>query len=147
LESTKHNINLLKAQSEGLAGHTMSCPFCKLDSSRVILENEHAVVVYDGYPVSPGHSLIIPKRHISSFFETDPEERSALLQLLDDMRMAILRERKPDGFNVGINDGEVAGQTVLHLHIHLIPRYLGDMPDPRGGIRWLFPDKAIYWQA
>lgn len=124
----------------------MVCPFCKLDSSRFILENEHAVVVHDGYPVSPGHSLIIPKRHISSFFETNPEERSGLLQLLDDMRMVMLRERKADGFNVGINDGEVAGQTVLHLHIHLIPRYFGDMPDPRGGIRWIFPDKAIYWQ-
>lgn len=123
----------------------MTCPFCNLDSSRFVLENDQAVVIYDGYPVSPSHSLIIPKRHIGSFFSVTPAEQAALLQLLDEMRHLLVRERNPDGFNIGINDGEAAGQTVGHLHIHLIPRYRGDQPDPRGGVRWLFPDKAVYW--
>ncbi|WP_436037681.1 HIT family protein [Variovorax paradoxus] len=99
----------------------------------------------DGFPVSPGHSLVIPKRHIGSFFETSPQERAALLELLDQAQAAAATEFHPDGFNIGINDGAAAGQTVPHLHIHLIPRYLDDQSDPRGGVRWVIPDKADYW--
>jgi len=122
-----------------------ACPFCSPDITRIILANTHAIAIYDGYPVSPGHSLIIPKRHIASFFEAAREEQIALLDLLAEMQEILVKERNPDGFNIGINVGEAAGQTVMHLHIHLIPRYAGDQPDPRGGVRWIFPDKAAYW--
>jgi len=121
------------------------CLFCNLDNTRIILKNAHALAIYDGYPVSSGHTLIIPKRHIASFFELSREEQSAMLALLAEMRQLLQTERNPDGFNIGINDGAAAGQTVMHLHIHLIPRYTGDQPDPRGGVRWIFPDKADYW--
>jgi len=121
------------------------CPFCTLDESGIIASNAHALAVYDGFPVSPGHVLIIPKRHIASFFEATGDEQLALLELLNGIRQLVQTERTPDGFNIGINDGAAAGQTVMHLHIHLIPRYAGDQPDPRGGVRWIFPDKAAYW--
>jgi diadenosine tetraphosphate (Ap4A) HIT family hydrolase len=123
----------------------MQCSFCTLDSSRIIASNDHAVAIRDGFPVSKGHTLIIPKRHIASLFEATVEEQAALLELLGQARQQLQDELKPDGFNIGINDGTAAGQTVMHLHIHLIPRYAGDQPDPRGGVRWIFPDKAAYW--
>ena len=122
-----------------------ACPFCNLGDSRIILSNGHAMAIYDGFPVSPGHTLVIPKRHIASFFEATKEEQGAMLDLLSDMRQRLQAEHNPGGFNIGINDGAAAGQTVMHLHIHLIPRYAGDQPDPRGGVRWIFPDKAAYW--
>lgn len=123
-----------------------ACPFCNLDNSRIIQANTHAIAIFDGYPVSPGHCLIIPKRHLASFFEATREEQTAILDLLTEMHAFLQKEHNPDGFNIGINDGSAAGQTVMHLHIHLIPRYAGDMPDPRGGVRWIFPDKAVYWE-
>lgn len=122
------------------------CPFCNLDKTRIIIANDHAIAFHDGFPVTPGHSLIVPKRHIASFFEATREERAAMLNLLAEMRQLLLEERKPDGFNIGINDGTAAGQTVIHLHIHLIPRYAGDTADPRGGVRWIMPEKAPYWK-
>jgi diadenosine tetraphosphate (Ap4A) HIT family hydrolase len=121
------------------------CPFCNLDSSQIILSNTYAVVINDGFPISPGHSLIIPKRHIQSFFEATNEEHAAFLELLVKARELLHQKYKPDAFNIGINDGFAAGQTIMHLHIHLIPRYKGDMPDPRGGVRLIFPEKADYW--
>ena len=123
-----------------------SCPFCTLDQSSIVLVNDHAVAIYDVFPVTLGHSLIIPKRHIESFFEATKDEQAAMLELLDEMRWILLKELAPDGFNIGINDGPAAGQTVMHLHIHLIPRYNGDIDDPRGGVRWIMPDKAPYWK-
>jgi diadenosine tetraphosphate (Ap4A) HIT family hydrolase len=125
--------------------YQFSCPFCNPHNSRTILTNAHAMAIHDGFPVTPGHSLIVPNRHISSFFDASREELTAMLDLLAEMRQLLLKERNPDGFNIGINDGAAGGQTVMHLHIHLIPRYAGDMPDPRGGVRWIFPDKAVYW--
>ena len=122
----------------------MACIFCTA-ALTIIAENEFAIAVADGFPVSPGHTLIIPKRHIASLFEATEEERTALFDLLYAMRSRLQAELKPNGFNIGINDGAAAGQTVMHLHIHLIPRYTGDAPDPRGGVRWIFPDKAAYW--
>jgi diadenosine tetraphosphate (Ap4A) HIT family hydrolase len=89
--------------------------------------------------------LVIPKRHVRSFFELTTEERAAMFSLLDEAKSAVAREFEPDGFNIGINDGPAAGQTVPHLHIHLIPRYKGDLADPRGGVRWVIPSKADYW--
>ena len=124
-----------------------SCPFCTLPPERIVAENEHALWIYDGFPVSPGHSLIIPKRHVGSFFEVTNEERLAMLELLDKAKATVALEHSPDAFNIGINDGAAAGQTVPHLHMHLIPRYTGDVADARGGVRWLIPDKADYWSG
>ena len=122
-----------------------SCPFCSLPESRLVSTSKHGLVVRDAYPVSPGHALVIPRRHTGSFFDLTPEERTDLLDLLDEAKRAIDAKFAPQAYNIGINDGPAAGQTVPHLHIHLIPRYDGDRPDPRGGVRWLFPDKADYW--
>jgi diadenosine tetraphosphate (Ap4A) HIT family hydrolase len=121
------------------------CPFCSLPASRIAGQNDHGVWIRDGFPISPGHSLIIPRRHVASFFDITVQERMALLEILDQAKAQIREEFRPDGYNIGINDGAAAGQTVAHLHIHLIPRYRGDVPDPRGGVRWLFPLKADYW--
>ena len=121
------------------------CAFCTLPSARVIDENATAIVIRDGYPVSSGHTLLIPKRHTGSFFDLSEQERSDLFSLLDRAKLALDEEFQPQGFNIGINDGAAAGQTVPHLHVHLIPRFEGDLPDPRGGVRWVIPDKAKYW--
>ena len=122
------------------------CPFCQIDTSRILLANGIAVAIGDGYPVSPGHSLIIPRRHIASIFEATAAEQAALWEMVVKTRELLQAERQPDGFNIGINDGKAAGQTVMHLHIHLIPRYAGDITDPRGGVRWVRPEKAPYWK-
>jgi len=124
---------------------TPPCPFCSLPADRPILANDYAVAIRDGFPVSPGHTLIIPRRHVGSFFEVSDEERADLVRLLAQVRDGLEREFRPAGYNIGINDGAAAGQTVPHLHIHLIPRYAGDRDDPRGGVRWVLPDKAAYW--
>ena len=123
-----------------------SCPFCAIPRDQVLIEHPLALAKRDGYPVSKGHKLIIPRRHVASFFETTEEERQAMLKLLDEMKARLDREHKPDGYNIGINNGPAAGQTVMHLHMHLIPRYAGDTADARGGVRWIFPDKAAYWK-
>ena len=116
-----------------------------LPPARIVKENDLAVLIRDAYPVSPGHSLVIPKRHIGSWFEATPEEVSAMLELLEDGKTMLDASHHPDGYNIDINDGPAAGQTVPHLHMHLIPRFTGDVPDPRGGVRWVIADKAKYW--
>ena len=121
------------------------CPFCALPASRILGGDELALIASDGFPVSPGHVLIIPRRHVGSFFETTAAERASLLQLLEEAKAIIDAGFHPDACNIGINDGSAAGQTVAHLHINLIPRYAGDSPDPRGGVRWVLPGKAKYW--
>ncbi len=121
------------------------CPFCSSLDSRVFLENDLSLAILDGFPISEGHSLIIPKRHVSSIFQIEKKELLSLFNLLADAKNKLTEQFNPDGFNIGINDNEAAGQTINHLHIHLIPRYIGDQADPRGGIRWIFPDKAKYW--
>lgn len=121
------------------------CPFCSLPDDRVVAANASGIVIRDAYPVSPGHTLIISRRHVGSLFDLTPSERVDVLALLDRARADLEPSCHPDGYNIGINDGPAAGQTVPHLHIHLIPRYRGDQADPRGGVRWLFPDKADYW--
>lgn len=121
------------------------CPFCLLPAERIIASNQNGAVIRDGFPISVGHTLIIPKRHLASFFELTNSERQALFDLLEQAKADIDKEFSPSGYNIGINDGADAGQTVPHLHIHLIPRYEGDVADPRGGVRWIFPDKADYW--
>lgn len=121
-----------------------TCPFCSLENSGIFAANEFAVAVPDAFPISPGHTLIIPRRHFNSLFDATDDERVALLALLADVRERIMQERNAEGFNIGINEGYVAGQSIFHLHIHLIPRYRGDCHDPRGGVRKLFPDTASH---
>jgi diadenosine tetraphosphate (Ap4A) HIT family hydrolase len=123
-----------------------TCLFCGPSPGKVVIEGPLAVAKRDSYPVSPGHTLIIPCRHVASFFETTDEERLAMFKLIDEAKAMLDREFKPDGYNIGINNGAAAGQSVMHLHIHLIPRYEGDRADPRGGVRWVLPDKAAYWR-
>jgi len=123
----------------------LPCPFCVLPRDRIVLERELALGFRDGFPVSPGHTLIIPRRHVASFFEVTDAERADLMSLLAAARDDLDRQFRPAGYNIGINDGAAAGLTVPHLHIHLIPRYVGDRDDPRGGVRWVLPDKAAYW--
>ncbi len=129
----------------GVIGCGGRCPFCSLPPERIVQTTERIRVVRDAFPVSPGHTLLIPRRHVASLFGLTMVEWVELGQTLVRARAALLDEFHPDGFNIGINDGPAAGQTVSHLHVHLIPRYRGDQPDPRGGVRWIFPDKARYW--
>jgi diadenosine tetraphosphate (Ap4A) HIT family hydrolase len=121
------------------------CPFCPPRSEEILLERPLAFLQRDKRPLTKGHALIIPRRHVATFFETTPEERVVMFELLDEAKMILDCEHQPDGYNIGINDGAAAGQTVMHVHVHLIPRYLGDKSDPRGGIRWMLPEKAAYW--
>ena len=121
------------------------CPLCTLPAGRILAENDHAVWVLDLHPVSPGHSLIVSKRHGHSFFEAPPAEREGLLSMVALAREHTTRSHVPAGFNIGINEGPAAGQTVMHLHVHLIPRFTGDRKNPRGGVRWVIPEKADYW--
>lgn len=121
------------------------CPFCRTGDAQPLFDNHLAFSIPDAFPVSEGHALIIPKRHIVSLFDATPEEITALHILMSRVREHLCSVYHPDGFNIGINDGEAAGQTVMHLHIHLIPRYRGDVADPRGGVRWINPLKADYW--
>jgi diadenosine tetraphosphate (Ap4A) HIT family hydrolase len=124
-----------------------ACPFCSITIERIVAQTERAFVIRDAFPISPGHSLIIPKRHIGSFFDTTEQEQTDILALLRSARDDLLREFNPGGFNIGINDGPIAGQTVPHLHVHLVPRFEGDVDDPRGGVRWIIPDRADYWST
>ena len=121
------------------------CPFCTLPESRIVEENEYGVLILDGFPVSLRHSLVIPKRHVGSFFDITEYERIGLLKLLDRAKEMVANQHRPAGYNIGINDGAAAGQTVPHLHIHFIPRYDKDQNVPRGGVRWVIPEKADYW--
>jgi diadenosine tetraphosphate (Ap4A) HIT family hydrolase len=123
---------------------TKPCLFCNMPEARIILRDTLAYVVRDSFPVSPGHTLIILNRHVATFFETTDEERVSLFKLMDQAKRMLDAELRPDGYNIGVNDGAAAGQTIPHLHWHLMPRYKGDSSDARGGVRWIFPDKAKY---
>ena len=124
----------------------MSCPFCEVPEADRVLESERVIGFFDRYPVGPGHLLLIPKRHVATWFEATADERAALMAAVDEA-VAIIEarlDRRPDGYNVGFNAGEAAGQTVMHLHLHVIPRFEGDVADPRGGIRGAVPHRRIY---
>ncbi|MFB3112565.1 MAG: HIT family protein [Gemmatimonadales bacterium] len=116
------------------------CLFCT--PRGVTRRNALAYCTHDSYPVSRGHSLIIPFRHCASFFDLTPDEMAACMELLVHGRMALDDEFNPDGYNVGVNVSAAAGQSIFHVHIHLIPRYTGDSPHPRGGVRQVIPEKA-----
>ena len=122
-----------------------TCTYCSLSAARIVDESALSIAFKDAFPVSPGHTLIIPRRHTASFFDLTLQEREDMITLLYRVKAKLLDEHNPQGFNVGINEGFAAGQTVMHTSIHLIPRFKGDVTDPRGGVRWLFPDKAVFW--
>lgn len=121
------------------------CCFCQLDADReIISETATAVAFYDKFPVSKGHVLIIPKRHTANYFDLTIHQQRALWLLVNRCKTIIQKKHNPDGFNVGININEAAGQTVMHVHVHLIPRYNGDVEEPRGGVRGVVPGKREY---
>lgn len=119
-----------------------NCIFC--GDPTFVIENELAFAHYDTYPVNPGHCLIITRRHVAEYFEATTEEKAAIWALVDEMKVIIDKEYKPDGYNIGVNIGKAAGQSIPHLHIHMMPRYEGDMEDPRGGVRGVIPHKQKY---
>lgn len=123
-----------------------SCPFCDPDPERVVRRTRHAFALRDAFPVSEGHTLVIPARHVASLFDLPTEEQADVWRLVAEMRAELAERHEPDGFNIGVNDGAAAGQTVMHAHVHLIPRHRGDVPDPRGGIRWVLAGRAPYWK-
>jgi len=121
------------------------CPFCHPKPEEILAEGALALAVLDNFPVNPGHTLIVPRRHVASWFDATGEERADILRLADEARRILIERHAPDTFNLGINDGPAAGQSVPHLHVHLIPRYRGDVAEPRGGVRWVIPERAAYW--
>ena len=122
------------------------CLFCDKENQKfkLIVENDFCVARWDANPVSKGHALIIPRKHILSFFDLKEDELVKMFSLMKEVKNVIQKEYNPDGFNIGINDGEAAGRTIHHLHIHLIPRYKGDVENPRGGVRHIIPGKGNY---
>ena len=121
----------------------MKCSFCNHDR-KIVAENEHAFAIGDGYAVSPGHTLVIPKRHAETVFDLADEEYAGCFDLVRTVKAILQDQHRTDAFNIGVNCGEVAGQTVNHAHIHVIPRYEGDVDDPRGGVRHIIPGKGYY---
>ncbi len=122
----------------------MTCPFCNISPDRIVAEGEVVVAIRDKYPVSQGHTLIVTRRHVGDYFELTIEEGRAMQAMLIEQKRALDLEYKPQGYNVGVNVGRAAGQTIDHVHLHLIPRYEGDMPDPKGGVRGVIPEKQKY---
>jgi diadenosine tetraphosphate (Ap4A) HIT family hydrolase len=124
---------------------TGHCAFCSVEQARAAWSSPLVFALWDLYPVSLGHALVVPRRHAASWSELTADEKAALTAGVDGVRALIDERYQPHAYNVGFNDGEAAGQTILHFHVHVIPRYQGDVLDPRGGVRWVLPDKAAYW--
>jgi diadenosine tetraphosphate (Ap4A) HIT family hydrolase len=120
------------------------CPFCAVPVDRLIESSEHAFSVFDGFPVSPGHTLIITRRHVPNVFDLSEDEIADIIRLVRAAKLRLDRELSPSGYNLGLNVGEDAGQTIMHVHVHVIPRYPGDTSDPTGGVRHVIPGKARY---
>jgi len=120
------------------------CPFCNFSEEDIILKNDLCYARFDKYPVNKGHVLIIPFRHFDNYFNATKEEKIAFIELIDKAKEYLDQEFKPDGYNIGVNIGETAGQTIMHVHIHLISRYKGDMENPRGGVRGVIPARQKY---
>jgi ATP adenylyltransferase len=123
----------------------LGCPFCEMPPERIVTENLLAYVIHDAFPVTPWHTLLIPKRHVTTYFDLGQAEVNACTRLLH-VAKARMEAMDPSiqGFNIGVNDGEVAGQTILHCHLHVIPRRAEDVENPRGGIRHIIPGKGYY---
>ena len=124
-----------------------ACPFCEIDPQRITATNDEALAIRDGFPVSGGHTLVLPRRQVADWWGATDAQRRAIDALVRACRVALDREFAPAGYNIGINNGAAAGQTVFHLHVHLIPRYAGDVPDPRGGVRHVLPGRGNYLSA
>ena len=123
----------------------IDCLFCNVDKSKIVSENDFFIVVRDNYPVTELHTLIISKRHTASYFELEDSEKISLIKTLDKQKNLLLQNDSTiKGFNIGINDGVEAGQTIMHFHAHLIPRRTGDVQNPRGGVRGVIPEKQNY---
>jgi len=122
----------------------MDCIFCQTQKLKIILKNDLCYAIFDLYPVNKGHMLIIPFRHVESLFEATQDEILAIFDLLQKVRVYLDKEFSPDGYNIGVNVGKYAGQTINHLHVHLIPRYKGDIENPVGGIRGVIPSRRLY---
>ena len=120
------------------------CVFCNVSKEKIVYENEHFIGIFDGFPVTKGHSLLISKRHVKTYFGLTSEEKMSLDDGIVWMKTYLDRKFSPDGYNIGINNGVSAGQTILHLHLHLIPRYIGDVENPKGGVRGVIPSKQSY---
>ena len=123
----------------------LRCPFCEVRPEQVVAESSFGRALRDGYPVSRGHTLVVPREHVPSLWNLPDDMQADLWTLTARVRAALQAEFEPVAFNIGVNDGEAAGQTVGHAHIHVIPRYAGDVEDPRGGVRWVLPERADYW--
>ena len=120
------------------------CPFCSLPAERIVETNGQALAVADAFPVSAGHTLVVPRRHVTSFFELTEDEVAAVYAVLRRVKVRLDETLKPGGYNVGVNIGQVAGQTIAHVHVHLIPRYADDVADPVGGVRNIIPGRGRY---
>jgi diadenosine tetraphosphate (Ap4A) HIT family hydrolase len=114
-------------------------------SDRVVQEAGSAIAIADKFPLTDGHTLVVPRRHVVSIYDLEKHDQNDLWRLVEMVRKSLIEKLAPDGFNIGVNDGVAAGQTVRHAHIHVIPRYSGDVEDARGGIRWVLHCKAAYW--
>jgi diadenosine tetraphosphate (Ap4A) HIT family hydrolase len=123
---------------------SMTCPFCTLAPDTLILAMPRVVAIRDRFPVNPGHTLIITRRHVPTYFDADEDERLELWEAVAAVKAALDLELHPDGYNVGFNVGEAAGQTVMHLHVHVIPRFRGDVDNPRGGVRHVISSRGNY---
>ena len=126
----------------GTGVNIVNCPFCQPEDT--IIEHQLAFAIYDKYPVNKGHILVITRRHVEDFFCASQEERLAMMELVEECWEFLRQEYSPDGYNLGVNCGKAAGQTIMHLHLHLIPRYRGDMVAPEGGVRGVIPAKRKY---
>jgi diadenosine tetraphosphate (Ap4A) HIT family hydrolase len=120
------------------------CPFCSPDAADIAAENDLAYARFDPFPANPGHMLVIPFRHTASYFDLTADEQSAIHELIDRCREIVEERYAPDGYNIGVNIGPAAGQSVMHVHIHFIPRYHGDVEATRGGIRGVIPHRRDY---
>ena len=125
----------------------LDCGFCdRLTGGDFIAASDLAVAILDAFPLSEGNCLLLPRRHEADFLALTPDEQAAIWVLMAPVQRRIEASGVPEGYNIGINVGEAAGQTVAHAHLHMIPRYRGDVPDPREGTRWIIPAKAQYWE-
>src|SRR5689334_16933032 len=139
------NVVILRPDGVSAGGAKMpdgDSPFLEIPAAEWLAANDYAFAIADRFPVSPGHALVIPRRVIATWWEATAAERSGLLALIDEVKDRLDAELGADGYNVGFNSGAAAGQTIGHLHIHVIPRYRDDVPDPRGGIRHVIPGRG-----